>query len=238
MGMLSQSRRCSFHPLLNEASPMATIGPLHDDDPSLQAHGLVVFSFMPSVANSAPLDASSCTAGLATCYYEGCMACQALCSRIELSGVLLINVVPSVAWTQFGSLCCIPTSKALVPLVDSFLVDTPRRASAGPRSRSCVQRVRRSLRIADVDHMGMLMASNAEHHVGLGPPTPFINIPSECHCSALHDRRARPRPSLPSSKPGPLGGASINEESYLVDLASSHMLVSKIKLCMCKYEPR
>ena len=26
------------------------------------------------------------------------------------------------------------------------------------------------------------------------------------------------------------------EEFYLVDPASSHMLVSKIKLCMCKYE--
>ena len=31
-------------------------------------------------------------------------------------------------------------------------------------------------------------------------------------------------------------GADVVEECYLVDPASSHMLVSKIKPCMCKYE--
>lgn len=30
--------------------------------------------------------------------------------------------------------------------------------------------------------------------------------------------------------------ASVTEDSYLVDPASSHMLVSKIKPCMCKYK--
>ena len=30
--------------------------------------------------------------------------------------------------------------------------------------------------------------------------------------------------------------AGVDEECYLVDPASSHMLVSKIKPCMCKYE--
>ena len=33
-----------------------------------------------------------------------------------------------------------------------------------------------------------------------------------------------------------MGGPGINEECYLVVPASSHMLVSKIKPCMCKYE--
>jgi hypothetical protein len=31
-------------------------------------------------------------------------------------------------------------------------------------------------------------------------------------------------------------GYGVDEECYLVDPASSHMLVSKIKPCMCKYE--
>ena len=53
-------------------------------------------------------------------------------TSIELSGVLPINIVSSVAWTQFGSLCCIPASKALVPLVDLFLVGAPCGASTGP----------------------------------------------------------------------------------------------------------
>ena len=56
-----------FTQLLREASPTATIGPLHDDEPSSQARGLVVLSFTPSGADSTPLDASPCMAGLAAC---------------------------------------------------------------------------------------------------------------------------------------------------------------------------
>nr|POF09236.1 hypothetical protein CFP56_18109 [Quercus suber] len=46
---------------------MATDGPLHDDDPSLQARGLAALSFTPSGADSALFDASSCTTNLAMC---------------------------------------------------------------------------------------------------------------------------------------------------------------------------
>ena len=92
------------------------------------------------------------------------------------------------------------------------------------------------LYVAAVDHAGMLVASDIEHYVGLGPLAPFANVPSERHRSAPHNHRARPRPSSPSGEPVPPGDASINEECYLVDPASSHMLVSKIKPCMCKYE--
>ena len=91
-------------------------------------------------------------------------------------------------------------------------------------------------RVVDVDHVGVLVASDAEHHMGLGPLAPFANVPSEHHHSALHDRCACPRCSLPSGEPGPPGNLGIDEECYLVDPASSHMLVSKIKPCMCKYE--
>lgn len=50
----------------------------------------------------------------------------------------------------------------------------------------------------------------------------------------LHDCRVRCGPSTPVA----LGacGTGIAKECYLVDPASSHMLVSKIKPCMCKYE--
>ena len=56
----------------------------------------------------------------------------------------------------------------------------------------------------------------------------------------MNDRRARlDRPTEP-----PLwvfgraahADVGVGEECYLVDPASSHMLVSKIKPCMCKYE--
>ena len=164
------------------------------------------------------------------------MAWQASCSLIKLSGVPPISVVSSVARTQFGSLCCTPTSKALIPLIDSFLVDAPCGASIGPRSHSYVPRVPRGLRVTNVHHVGVLVVLDAENHVGLGPLAPSANVPSERHRSTPHDRRARLCPSLPSGEPGPLGGTGIDEECYLVDLASSRMLVSKIKPCMCKYE--
>ena len=164
------------------------------------------------------------------------MAWQALCSRIKLSGMLPISVVSSVAWMQFESLCCIPTSKALVPLVDLLPVDASHKASTRPRSHPHIPRVPHGLCFADVDHVSVLMASHAENHVGLGPLAPFANVPSERHRSAPHDRCAHSCPSLPSGKPRPPGGAGIDNECYLVDPASSHMLVSKIKPCMCKYE--
>lgn len=50
------------------------------------------------------------------------------------------------------------------------------------------------------------------------------------------DGRARLGPDRArSGRPGSCG-AGVAEECYLVDPASSHMLVSKIKPCMCKYE--
>nr|POE44920.1 hypothetical protein CFP56_75398 [Quercus suber] len=159
--------------------------------------------------------------------WQGCMAWQALCSCIELSGVLPISFVSSVARMQFGSLFCIPALKALVPLVDSFLVDALRGTSAGPRSRPRVPCVPRGLRVADVDHEGVLVASDAEHHVGSGLPAPFANVPSERHHSAPHDLRARLRPSLPSGEPGPPGIADIDEECYL--LKGSGFAAKKLK---------
>ncbi|KAK4357746.1 hypothetical protein RND71_023356 [Anisodus tanguticus] len=43
-------------------------------------------------------------------------------------------------------------------------------------------------------------------------------------------------PSVPVSADRGRAGADVGEGCYLVDPASSHMLVSNIKPCMCKYE--
>ena len=125
---------------------------------------------------------------------------------------------------------------ALIPLVDSLLVDVPHVMSVGPQSCLYVPRKPHSVCVAAMNHMGMLVALNAEHYLGLGPLAPFANVPSERHCSVPHDHLVRPCPSLPLHKPGLLVGSIIDEECYLVDPASSHKLVSKIKSCMCKYE--
>jgi hypothetical protein len=49
----------------------------------------------------------------------------------------------------------------------------------------------------------------------------------------LDVRRSRHAADLRS---GAMHGADVVNGCYLVDPASSHMLVSKIKPCMCKYE--
>ena len=51
--------------------------------------------------------------------------------------------------------------------------------------------------------------------------------------SYSHDVRVRTGSCALVPLPCVLG---VHEECYLVDPASSHMLVSKIKPCMCKYE--
>lgn len=38
--------------------------------------------------------------------------------------------------------------------------------------------------IAAVDHASVLVASDAEHYVGVGPLAPFANVPSEHHHQA------------------------------------------------------
>ena len=118
-------------------------------------------------------------------WWQGCMAWQASCSLIKLSGVLPISVVSSVAQTQFGSLCCIPASKALIPLVDSFVVDATHGASIGPRSHSHVPRVPRGLCVANVHHTGVLVVLDAENHVGFCQRTKRASslCPAQSPCS-------------------------------------------------------
>jgi hypothetical protein len=53
---------------------------------------------------------------------------------------------------------------------------------------------------------------------------------------ACPERRPRPFWHVRSSRSTDHAVRGVKEECYLVDPASSHMLVSKIKPCMCKYE--
>ena len=59
-------------------------------------------------------------------------------------------------------------------------------------------------------------------------------LPTKRSSLVADDSRARLERSIKTR----LGscGAGVAKECYLVDPASSHMLVSKIKPCMCKYE--
>ena len=77
----------------------------------------------------------------------------------------------------------------------------------------------------------LLVPSDAEH-VGVG----FHGLLTSAIALWLYSNDCRVRCGL--STPVVLGsrGTGIVKECYLVDPASSHMLVSKIKPCMCKYE--
>ena len=63
-----------------------------------------------------------------------------------------------------------------------------------------------------------------------GDPFP---LPKRSSDITTYDGRARPLGTAPG---GARAARGVSEECYLVDPASSHMLVSKIKPCMCKYE--
>ena len=80
----------------------------------------------------------------------------------------------------------------------------------------------------------MLVLLDADRYVrARGLRLPFVRV---MHLSAdTNDCRTR----LGSRAEGPDGypyACGVAKECYLVDPASSHMLVSKIKPCMCKYE--
>ena len=83
------------------------------------------------------------------------------------------------------------------------------------------------------NHGGALDISDAENRVATRPWPP---MPSE-KCVLRNVRTTAVRVlagSLYGSWSCPCG---VGEECYLVDPASSHMLVSKIKPCMSKYKP-
>lgn len=63
--------------------------------------------------------------------------------------------------------------------------------------------------------------------MGMGSYDPFIALVERSRFF-LNDCLSR------MARPSVFG--FVEEECYLVDPASSHMLVSKIKPCMCKYE--
>lgn len=74
----------------------------------------------------------------------------------------------------------------------------------------------------------VLVLSDSEDPVGMGSDGP--GLPR--NTSVLRFVRTTAVPVLARAMRRRLVG----EECYLVDPASSHMLVSKIKPCMCKYE--
>lgn len=96
-------------------------------------------------------------------------------------------------------------------------------ASHGIFASSCDVAVREQ-------QLGFLDSVNA---AGMGSSPPPI-CPERCSLRMTAVLVLDPAPPV-RARPGSCD-AGVVEECYLVDPASSHMLVSKIKPCMCKYE--
>jgi hypothetical protein len=130
-----------------------------------------------------------------------------------------------------GFLCCVPLKMAIdspnVPfrLSSSLLVA----ARGEPRSNLCVPLHPHSVVVVDWSAGYSLELSDAVHYIrawGLASPV----------CPNKSFRRLVANDCGPRFEPSGKCGDRFVEECYLVDPASSHMLVSKIKPCMCKYE--
>ena len=86
--------------------------------------------------------------------------------------------------------------------------------------------------------MADLTLGNPVVAIGWPEGEPGVNAPGESTAGCLEHPHLD-NYSDPLTRARPRGGASrpaAVEDSYLVDSASSHMLVSKIKPCMSKYK--
>jgi hypothetical protein len=135
-------------------------------------------------------------------------------------------------WATAGSLCCVPIAKVSMSLVASV-------PSCAPSGRGTDQKdlpvphsflaLPRNSRGARVRARGLGCGKLSWHgtHVSIAKNGHSVPFPND----------SRARPGLRShSGAGRCVSRFVREECYLVDPASSHMLVSKIKPCMCKYE--
>ena len=68
------------------------------------------------------------------------------------------------------------------------------------------------------------------------PLVPLSHVSGPIRESRCASSVPRSRAESVESEHTARGAACVTEDSYLVDPASSHMLVSKIKPCMCKYK--
>ncbi|KAK4381625.1 hypothetical protein Sango_2949700 [Sesamum angolense] len=127
-----------------------------------------------------------------------------------------------------GFLCCIPVAKAFYCPERPFSV--PRRAPRGrglgrtSRHTLCPTIRARPCALGPLDHGVVARSLGCGKHGGY--EAPGLCLP---RTSVLRFVRTTPVAVLGWSH----AGGGVGEECYLVDPASSHMLVSKIKPCMC-----
>ena len=163
---------------------------------------------------------------------SGCACWQAPCRMASNCRTALLLSSPTLGAWSVGILCCLP----IVKVFGCVALPIPAHASRGygadnnhARCPVCavdVVRPRRYSRVRSCSGMW-----NATRRRVFDP----IVYPSHCPSTRRTPVRRLGLSSAPAAGGEPCD-ADVTKECYLVDPASSHMLVSKIKPCMCKYE--
>ncbi|KAF3437853.1 hypothetical protein FNV43_RR20609 [Rhamnella rubrinervis] len=180
----------------------------------------VVACVMPSGAGLAPIDSFAC---LAPCFGH-----RTACAR-SLSALCYGDLV---SLERLGFLCCIPNVMELVANGVPFLSVL---CKGTGRTSKWHTRPRRPLKIILWPPRSSCAYSSPRMRNTWAWAFMAFRTSSIALSLVLHDCRARCGPSTPAA----LGSRGIGiKECYLVDPASSHMLVSKIKPCMYKRSTR
>ena len=157
--------------------------------------------------------------------------------RIELSTRAPLQSLParpSRPGGPLGILCCVPIAMAIGCLAVPLLSHSLRGCWAdhiAPRAPS-----------VPADRRGRVGARALDRALGCGTfRGRGVSAPSARRTHFVPRRERRSCPVSGPRKPhrrraGARAVPDVAKECYLVDPASSHMLVSKIKPCMCKYE--
>ena len=140
--------------------------------------------------------------------------------------------VPCAPGDQVRSVPVLPTHQTVyVWLSRNVSVRASREVSGDPKVThaihpSCAMRQHRGTRAVTV-------LSDAVHATNSGFDDPSSSLKTSV---AHHERRLPRRTPCADTAAAGVGCRAVSDGCYLVDPASSHMLVSKIKPCMCKYE--
>lgn len=167
---------------------------------------------------------------------EWCSACVVRLDPCSSSDVLARRPCQSrgerrLGLPGVGFLCCIPNAPAL-PRAISCLSPLALGARGEPQA-AVASPVALASSCGGVVRGRQFGLSDSVDAVGMGSSLLPI-CPDEC--SLRTTAVLALAPSAPSGAGRAHATPASYEECYLVDPASSHMLVSKIKPCMCKYE--
>src|ERR1044072_2124072 len=154
--------------------------------------------------------------------------------RMQTTSILTLSFAAGCGIA--GSLRCVPLERYSCGLLDLVHPDLPTRGFGGLEGDVRVPLLSRRVAVSPGTR-ALTVLSDAVHGMkgGISIP-PRLGISAALKHTCLDARLPRNLTTILALwRPQATTGSVVNGR-YLVDPASSHMLVSKIKPCMCKYE--